>query len=373
MRVFINSLSVTGLSGRHVVHGFLKPILNWTQGLHEYTYLHFASEVPPDELRQSHVRCLAVPDSLRSWVRRAVWELQTLPQLVQSERADLYFSPAGAMVPGIRQPQVVLCQNPWCYVPSAQSGWSAPMKAWLQRRAYAYSLGHAALMVFISKHLRDLYRAGSPRVHEVTSEIAYPAIDDDTHAAAAALRQTVRRDPQLIVSVSSMAPWKGADRLVKVVAALRTQGIGARLKLVGPWPVAWYEQRVRKLIQDEGLTAAVEITGMVSKSDLHRHYAEARVFCLLSHCESYGIPAAEATAFGTPVVACQGCAIPEICGPGGIYVPPRDDVAAAAALQGLLTSDADWQNRSDAARENASRFHWEECAAPLMNMFSLAT
>lgn len=373
MRVFINSLSVTGLSGRHVVHGFLKPILKWTRGMHEYTYLHFASEAPPDELRLPHVRCVAAPDSLRSWMRRAVWEMQALPKLVQSERADLYFSPAGAMVPGIRQPQVVLCQNPWCYVPSAQSGWTAPMKAWLQRRAYSYSLGHAAMMVFISKHLRDLYRIGAPRVREVMSEIAYPAIDDDTHAAAAQATQSVRREPDLIVSVSSMAPWKGADRLVKVVGALRAQGAQARLKLVGPWPAAWYEQRVRKLIRDEGLTDAVEITGMVSKSELHRCYAQARVFCLLSDCESYGIPAAEATAFGTPVVACQNCAIPEICGPGGIYVPPKDEAAAVDALQKVLSNDGNWEALSLGAKTNAERFRWDHCARPLMNMFTLAT
>lgn len=373
MRVFINSLSVTGLSGRHVVHGFLKPILKWTQGRHEYTYLHFESEAPPDELRQPHVHCVAVPDALRSWMRRSVWELRALPKMVQAERADLYFSPAGAMVPGIKQPQVVLCQNPWCYVPSAQSGWTAPAKAWLQRRAYAYSLGNAALMVFISKHLRDLYRAGSPRIKEVTSEIAYPAIDDETHAAAAQLSQTVQRDPNLIVSISAMAPWKGADRLVKVVGALRAQGIGAKLKLVGPWPVPWYEQRVRNLIQTEGLTDAVEITGMVSKADLHRHYAEAQVYCLLSDCESYGIPAAEATAFGTPVVACQGCAIPEICGPGGVYVPPKDDAAAVAALQSILTNNSEWESLSAGARLNATKFHWDQCAEPLMNMFTLAT
>ena len=53
------------------------------------------------------------------------------------------------------------------------------------------------------------------------------------------------------------------------------------------------------------------------------------MFCLLSRCESFGIPAVEAQSFGTPALGTDTCAIPEVGGRGGLY-SPVDDVEAAA-------------------------------------------
>ena len=115
----------------------------------------------------------------------------------------------------------------------------------------------------------------------------------------------------------------------------------------------------------------VEITGRVSRDELYRHYSEAKVFCLMSACESFGIPAAEAQAFGTPVVASQDCAIPEVCAGAGLFGPSGDVAWTANALTQMLSDDTVWQRSSQTAIDNARVLRWDRCAQPLLNMFQV--
>ena len=165
-----------------------------------------------------------------------------------------------------------------------------------------------------------------------------------------------------------MAKWKGAHTLVESVAILRQRNIPAVLRLVGPWAQPEYKQRVIGLIETHRLGDAVEILGRVSDEELHRQYAVNRVYALPSQCESFGIPAAEAMAFGTPVVSTTCCAISEICAPAGRFGPPEDPKWTANALEELLTNDETWKTLSDAAQKRASTLKWGDCFKPLLRI-----
>lgn len=355
-----------------MVYGFLRQLAQWTVGAHELVILSYASSPPPAEIAGDHIAHVSVTDRARNWAIRSAWEFCKLPRVVRRHAVDMLFTVSGAMTPGLKVPQVSLAQNPWCFVPQARRGAAQELKAKLQLRGYRKAWRDTAMMFFISDHLRNLYRSHACDQREAPTDITFVGLDDDTHESAARMRTEVKKDPLLIVSVSAMVPWKGTDTLVNAMDLLRQRGVDAKLRLVGPWPQPAYRQQIEHRINELGLSDHVTITGHVNRDELHRHYAEAQVFCLMSCCESFGIPAAEAMAFGTPVVATQDCAISEICRDAGLFGPADNPEWTADSLTTVLTQSAEWQTYSRQATANASRLRWENCARPLMQMFSLA-
>lgn len=371
MHLLVNALSIGSMSGNHVVYGFLRPLAHAWQGKHTITVLHYESTPVPDDLTRLKVKGIAVSERYRHWAKRMLWEHRRFASVVQKSDADVVLSVSGALTPGCPVPQAVLCQNPWCYRPVAQRGTVERFKAKLQRIGYGRAFRNSDLMIYLSGHLRDLYREANPGHRESASEIAFVGLNEDTYDSAKRFRE-LPREPYTVLSVSAMASWKGAHTLVDAIGILRKRDLPARLRLVGPWPHPEYEQRVRQRIDELGLADAVSILGRVSDDELHRQYAINQVYSLPSHCESYGIPAAEAMAFGTPVVSTTCCAISEVCGPAGLFGPVESPEWTADALQTLLTDTARWNKYSEAARERAATLTWEQCFRPLLKLEQLA-
>lgn len=371
MRVLVNGLSIGSLSGRHVLYGHLHQLAGWTSTQHEYIVLTAPGETQPYELLMPNVQWRTASSWSSHWTTRQVWERWALPGLIREQRIDVYFTPNGTIQSGLPIPQVSLAQNPWPLVQSIHRTAGERFKARLQRAAFARAQIRAELMAFNSRHMQTLYRenaGGRPCRRDI---IAYQGINDATHDHGA---QTIDqpKEPLTILSVSAMAHWKGAEMLVQAFEQVRKQ-LPAVLRLVGPWPDAEYRQRVEREIETRRLSDAVTITGQVSNAELHQEYARAKVFCLMSQCESFGIPAVEAQIHGVPVVGSNICAMPEICGAGGIFHHPTDVPAIAGSLTQLLSDAAMWRQYSEHARANANNYRWEQCSRPLLEMFSLGS
>ena len=370
MLVVVNALSATNLSGPSVLLGHLAQLAEWTKGEHRYLVLYHRGNRNICRDLGPNVEWRECSGFTVNWLGRTLWERTVLPRLLRRLKADLLFMSSGTAVNGCVVPQAVLAMNPWCFVPRAQRNTGERIKAFLQRRAYRQAVRNAAMMVYISKYLRHCYQ-GNAGLEEKAYTIAYPALGEDLVRARDA--ESVDRQPHHIVSVSMMAPHKGVETVVEAVAVLRNdRGIGAELVLVGSWPDKRYENTIHKLVREKGLTQYVRFEGHVSRDDLFDHYASARVFCLMSWCESFGIPAVEAQAFGTPVVSSNCCAIPEVCGAGGIYPEPGDVEGTADALARLLTDDNAWKQLSAKAVENAERYRCDVVTRSLMKMFDIA-
>ncbi|MFD7235403.1 glycosyltransferase family 4 protein [Streptomyces syringium] len=170
--------------------------------------------------------------------------------------------------------------------------------------------------------------------------------------------------PGRIVTTSSAdVPLKGLVFLIEALAKVRTENPDAHLVVVGKraegGPVA-------AAIERYGLEKAVEFVKGITDAELVDLVRSAQIACVPSLYEGFSLPAAEAMATGTPLVATTGGAIPEVAGPDGetcLAVPPGDAGALAAAL-GRLLGDAGLRRRLGAAgRERVlARFTWEQAA-----------
>jgi len=371
VRVLINALSVTNLSGRHVLLGHLAKLSEWTVGNHEYVVLYHRSNRDICRDLGPNVKWIECPSYTSRWIRRSLWELARLPALIARLKIDFMFMLSGMAVDSCPVPQVSFAQNPWCLVPGVQRTQGEKFKAALQRREYRKAMEKAAIVIFNSEYMSRAYRANAGFV-EKRAVVVYQGIDEATFTAAAEMRDKVERNPFQVVSVSAMAPHKGVETAVEAIRLVREKhGVPATLKLIGEWPDRAYERSIRRQVRDSGLENIVSFLGHVRRQELHRAYAESQVFCLMSRCESFGIPGVEAQVFGTPVVSSNCCAIPEVCGKGGVYLQPDDTEAVALALHRLLTNGEEWAELSRAAVVNASRFRWELCSRPLLKMFEV--
>ncbi|MCP9212632.1 glycosyltransferase family 4 protein [Streptomyces sp. NEAU-Y11] len=170
--------------------------------------------------------------------------------------------------------------------------------------------------------------------------------------------------PGRIVTTSSAdVPLKGLVYLVEALAKVRTEHPEAHLVVVGKRPE---RGPVAAAMARYGLEGAVEFVKGISDAELVDLVRGAQVACVPSLYEGFSLPAAEAMATGTPLIATTGGAIPEVAGADGetcLAVPPGDAGALAASLVRLL-GDADLRLRlGTAGRERVlRRFTWEQAA-----------
>ncbi|MFJ3302006.1 glycosyltransferase family 4 protein [Streptomyces sp. NPDC086549] len=175
---------------------------------------------------------------------------------------------------------------------------------------------------------------------------------------------SVPQVPGRIVTTSSAdVPLKGLVFLVEALAKVRTERPDAHLVVVGKRAE---DGPVAQAIERYGLEGVVEFVKGISDAELVDLVRSAEVACVPSLYEGFSLPAAEAMATGTPLVATTGGAIPEVAGRDGetcLAVPPGDAGALAAGLSRLL-GDPELRARLGAAgRERVlNHFTWARAA-----------
>ncbi|HZC74592.1 MAG TPA: glycosyltransferase family 4 protein [Gaiellaceae bacterium] len=147
-------------------------------------------------------------------------------------------------------------------------------------------------------------------------------------------------EPAEVLYVGRLSPEKNVDTLVEAVGDLN-------LVVAGDGPL---RERVPNAL------------GAVPHAEVERLLERASVVVAPCEREGFGLAAAEAMAFGRPVVAAAGGALLELVSDGetGLLVPPRDAPALREAVERLLSDPALRERLGRAAHERArERFGWD--------------
>src|SRR5262249_28912609 len=146
-----------------------------------------------------------------------------------------------------------------------------------------------------------------------------------------------RTNGRIIAIASADTPLKGVSTLLHAVARLRVHR-DLELQLVtkvepnGP---------TAKLVAELGISDIVHISTGLSDPELAELFASAEVACIPSLYEGFSLPAVEAMASGTPIVASRVGALPEVLGADGEcaeFVRPADVDELTSAIGQLLDS-----------------------------------
>lgn len=180
----------------------------------------------------------------------------------------------------------------------------------------------------------------------------------------------IPRVPGRIVAVASAdKPLKGIAHLLHALARLRHRHevelrLVAKLEPNGP---------TEKLIAELGLADIVTPVSGMSDEELAALLASAEIAAIPSMYEGFSLPAVEAMASGTPLIASRAGALPEVVGDCATLVAPGDVDALTDALDALLR-DPDQRRRmgTDGRRRALDLFSWSAVAAQTVAVYDRA-
>ncbi|MDS1272040.1 glycosyltransferase family 4 protein [Lipingzhangella sp. LS1_29] len=176
-------------------------------------------------------------------------------------------------------------------------------------------------------------------------------------------RPEVSRAPGHLVCVASAdSPLKGVDVLLRATAKLATER-DVRLTVVSrPKPGGESDRLVDAL----SLRDRVNFVHGLSDEELARLLASAEVAVVPSYYEGFSLPAVEAMACATPLVASRAGALPEVVGSNetaGRLVPPGDPEELAMTIGRLLDAPDERERMGAAAWERVrAHFSWRAVA-----------
>jgi alpha-1,3-rhamnosyl/mannosyltransferase len=300
---------------------------------------------------------------------RSPGDMLRLTRAVWRERLDVFFSPSVytyfPLPPGLAAVvtvhDAIADRFPSLTLPSARARLFWRMKVKL-------ALAQARIVLTVSdyaaKEVSSVLRVPNARIRvavEAPAEIYRPSSPEEI--AAARERAGLAADARWFTYVGGFNPHKRVEDIVHAHAAIaREQGPSApHLLLVGATSGDVFHgsiDAIRAAIAAEGTGSLVKWLGFVPDEEL-RHLLTGSVASLLpSECEGFGLPAVEAAACGTPVIATTASPLPALLAGGGFFVEPRDVPALTRAMRTLLEDHATRDAMAATALERARALTW---------------
>jgi glycosyltransferase involved in cell wall biosynthesis len=232
--------------------------------------------------------------------------------------------------------------------------WPHPLLARDRRRwiRIAPRLRRAAAVAAISRFSADegIRHLGldSRRVHVIPAGVDLAVFHPD---------ETTHGHTPYLLHVAAWGPHKGFTEALEVIARLAARGLPHRLVMAGPQD-AWMLAQIRRVVAASPCPERVDIAGYVD--DLPSLYRGATALLMTSRCEGFGLPALEAMASGTPVVAFANSSLPEVVGDGGVLVSDGDIDTMVTAVQRLAGDERARGELAEQGVAQAARFRWED-------------
>jgi glycosyltransferase involved in cell wall biosynthesis len=333
----------------------------WDGGLPNVRRVEVALDAPP-------------ATAASSTSNRSLRDLLRLSAAVRRERPDVVFFPTvytyfplPGGVPGIVTIHDTIPERfPHLTLPSlsARVFWTAKVRLAVQQCRLVLTVSdHAA------RSIAEVLGVSRDRLRVTTEAAAaeYRPTEDADHVAAAA-RTGIPPGVAWFAYVGGFNPHKRVDTILEAHADLASRVSPApHLVLVGSRSDAFHgDARLERIIAEAGTGALVHWAGFVPDGDLAPLLGGAVALLLPSEAEGFGLPAVEAAACGTPVIATTESPLPELLDGAGYFVSPGDVAAITQAMESLL-DPRQRASMSAVALDRTSRMSWENAAAATLS------
>jgi glycosyltransferase involved in cell wall biosynthesis len=224
------------------------------------------------------------------------------------------------------------------------------------------SVRRAARVIAVSEFTRadvcELYGLDRAKVVAIPNGVdaAFRPVAD----AGARVHRRFGIDRPYVLCVGALQPRKNVPLAIEAYAALAGRGTDCELVVAGGDRGGRLD--VLDAILRTRLTGRVHLLGHVEDSELPALYSAARALVFPSLYEGFGLPALEAMACGTPVIASNTTGLAEAVGDAGLTIDPLSAEELTEAMRRVLGDEALRERLAAAGRVRAAEFTWARAA-----------
>jgi glycosyltransferase involved in cell wall biosynthesis len=131
----------------------------------------------------------------------------------------------------------------------------------------------------------------------------------------------------------------------------------------------WSYNEIFDRIKTHGLESRIRFTGYVSDAELVKWYNGAALLVLPSEYEGFGMPAAQAMACGTPVIASKSSALPEVTGNSAWLFETGDKTTLCEHMANVLDDPRNAATMRANGFEQARKFTWQHAANRMLKIY----
>jgi len=180
-------------------------------------------------------------------------------------------------------------------------------------------------------------------------------------------------DSPFLLYAGRISPHKNVARIIEAFSALKgelaKEGTYPDLKLIVIGDEVSKNPDIRRAVIRSGVQHDVRFLGYVSIDVLRVFFDMAKVFVFPSLYEGFGLPPLEAMAHGTPVVASNTSALPEVVGNAALMVNPENVFEISRALLRVLTDQSLRERMKAAGIKQAHHFSWDASVGRMLEIY----
>jgi glycosyltransferase involved in cell wall biosynthesis len=173
-----------------------------------------------------------------------------------------------------------------------------------------------------------------------------------------------------ILIVGRFDPHKNIDRAIKAYFSFKeNNGFAQNLVIIGGRHEPAYSNKIEKLIRGSLFSDLIRVVSYVEDEDLPHVYNGADLLLFVSSSEGFGLPVIEAMASGTPVVASNISAMPEIAGGAAKLVDPNSSKAIIEGIKEVLLDKKLRDTLVQRGLKRSKEFTWRKTAESTKSIY----